>query len=81
MDKTRVIYPIAKDKELSKDEQKNIRDFIKKMKEVLDKNTINTFDEFLIEMNCDLDRYIFILSTQIESNKIFLKRSPKVSFL
>lgn len=76
MDKTRILQPF--EGKIDKDETKEIREFIKKMNTLLDSKTITTLDEFLLQMNCTMDKYLFILSTQLKSNKIYIKRSPKV---
>ncbi|CAG9799466.1 unnamed protein product [Chironomus riparius] len=42
-----------------------------------DLNSIGTFDELLGKLNCDRDKYIKTIRSQLKATKIFIKRAPK----
>lgn len=78
MDKTRILKPLPADA-MTENEKKEYRDLIKKTNEILsgDLDAIGTFENFLEKLNCDKDKYIKAVQSQLTSHKVYLKRAPK----
>ena len=79
MDKTRILEPFPSDYIYSNGEQEEYRAIIKKLNQLLsgDVNAIGTFDELLEKLNCDRDKYIKTIRSQLKATKIYVKRNPK----
>lgn len=77
MDQTRILSPLPDEYEMSAEESKKIREFIKKMNNLLEEGQIESFDEFLLSMECSIEEFIHIIRSQLKCCKIFVKRTPK----
>ncbi|CAG9799161.1 unnamed protein product [Chironomus riparius] len=79
MDKTRILQPLPSDYVYSNGEQDEYQTISKNLNELLsgDLNTIGTFEELLVKLNCDRDKYIKTIRSQLKATKIFIRRAPK----
>ena len=79
MNKTRILQPLPPDYVYSSGEENEYRTINKKLSEILsgDLNTVGTFDELLQKLNCDADKYIKAVRSQLKATKIIVKRAPK----
>ncbi|CAG9807951.1 unnamed protein product [Chironomus riparius] len=79
MDKTRILQPLSSDYVYSNGEQDEYHTIVKNLNELLsgDLNTIGTFEELLVKLNCDRDKYIKTIRSQLKATKILIRRAPK----
>jgi hypothetical protein len=79
MEETRILQPFPSDYIYSDGEQDEYRAIIKKLNQLLsdDLNAIGTFDEMLVKLNCDKEKYIKAVQSQLKATKILIKRAPK----
>lgn len=79
MDRTRVLKPFPESHTMSEEVSNRCRVILKKLPEILDGDIseLLTFDDFLSKMGCDIIEYLTAIKSQLTSNKVFLKRSPK----
>jgi hypothetical protein len=83
MNKTTILLPLTEDEKKiakTKDESK-VRNLNVSIREKLGNlpENIETFEEFLILLNCTLDEYIYAIRVNLKKSKIFLKRNPQDS--
>lgn len=79
MGKTTILTSLDEeaDKKWAEEHAKDNKDFIKKMNDLLDSNTMSDMDDFLDKMGCTEETYIKIVRSQLKANKVFVKRHPK----
>lgn len=79
MDRTRILKPLPKDFQMTKEKAKKLRELNQNISKLLSGDnykTVGSFEEMLVKLGCDLDSYLHALSSQLSAAKIFVKRNP-----
>lgn len=81
MDKTRILLPLKEDE--VKEKEAEVLTNYKKIRSAIDtlENNSNSFEEFLISINLNIEDYILAIRSHLERPKMFLKRNPNETFI
>ncbi|KAG5678799.1 hypothetical protein PVAND_008434 [Polypedilum vanderplanki] len=79
LERTMILEPITDSEGLTDEKKKQLDQLNKKLHDVLeaDATNINSFDELLEILECNVADYILAARIKLKSRKIFMKRKPK----